>query len=66
MCILGNKHSSPRKHLIIVNKGLELQNAKEYLDDIYLHLKSIEKNNLPLENYMTIKQTDINEKIPSS
>ena len=63
VCILGNKHSSPRKHLIIVNKGLELQNAKEYLDDIYLHLKSIEKNNLPLENYMTIKQTDINEKM---
>ena len=40
-----------------------MQNAKEYLDEIYLHLKSIEKIDLPLENYMSIKQTDINEKM---
>ena len=63
VCIIGNKHSSPRKHLINLNKSLELQNAKEYLEEIYLHLKSVEKKNLPLENYMSIKQSDINEKM---
>ena len=37
------------------------QVPKEYIEDILLHLKSIENNNLPLKNYMTSKQTDINE-----
>ena len=40
-----------------------MQCAKEYLEDIYFHLKSIENKNLPIENYMTVKQTDINEKM---
>jgi cyclin B len=64
VCIIGNKPLSPRKNITLENsKRIELQNAKEYLDDIYLHLKSIEKNNLPIENYMTARQTDINEKM---
>ena len=64
VCIIGNKPLSPKKNIALVNsKRFELQNVKEYLDDIYLHLKSIEKNNLPIENYMTVRQTDINEKM---
>ena len=61
----NNKYNSPRtpRKCIDINKRFELQSAKEYLDEIYLHLKSIEKKNLPLENYMSIKQTDINEKM---
>ena len=64
VCIIGNKPLSPKKNIALVNsKRIELQNAKEYLEDIYLHLKSIEKKNLPIENYMTVRQTDINEKM---
>ena len=51
------------KNVININKRFELQNAKEYLDEIYFHLRSIEKKDLPLENYMALKQTDINEKM---
>ena len=51
------------KNIININKRFELQNAKEYLDEIYFHLRSIEKKDLPLENYMALKQTDINEKM---
>jgi cyclin B len=61
--IIGNKYGSPKKNSLYINKRLYLQNAKEYLDEIYHHLKSIEKKDLPLENYMSIKQTDINEKM---
>ena len=61
--IIGNKYGSPKKNSVYINKRLYLQNAKEYLDEIYHHLKSIEKKDLPLENYMSIKQTDINEKM---
>lgn len=61
--IIGNKYGSPKKNTVYINKRLYLQNAKEYLDEIYHHLKSIEKKDLPLENYMSIKQTDINEKM---
>ena len=63
VCVLGNKTSSPKKNLALLNKRIELQCAKEYLEDIYFHLKSIENKNLPIENYMTVKQTDINEKM---
>ena len=63
VCIIGNKPSSPRANFQIINKRIELQSAKEYIDEIYLHLKSVEKNNLPIENYMNICQTDINEKM---
>ena len=63
VCIIGNKPSSPRANIQIFSKRIELQSAKEYLDEIYLHLKSVEKNNLPIENYMGIRQTDINEKM---
>ncbi len=63
VCIIGNKILSPRKNIEIFNKRIELQNAKEYLEEIYIYLKSIEKNDLPLENYMSIMQTDINEKM---
>lgn len=31
------------KNIININKRFELQNAKEYLDEIYFHLRSIEK-----------------------
>lgn len=61
--IIGNKYGSPKNNSIYINKRLYLQNAKEYLDEIYDHLKSIEKKDLPMENYMSIKQTDINEKM---
>ena len=61
--IIGKKQVSPKKQTIYINKRLYLQNAKEYLDEIYLYLKSIEKIDLPLENYMSVKQTDINEKM---
>ena len=63
VCIIGNKPSSPKKDVAFINKRIEIQNAKEYIEDIYLHLKSIEKYNLPIENYMTVRQTDINEKM---
>ena len=63
VCIIGNKKSSPRKNLNNINKRLELQNAKDYIDEIYIYLKEIEKDNLPLENYISLKQTDINEKM---
>ena len=45
------------------NKILELQNAKEYLDEIYIYLKGIENQNLPLGTYLANVQTDINEKM---
>ena len=51
------------KNVINISKRYELQNAKEYLDEIYFHLRTIEKKDLPLENYMALKQTDINEKM---
>ena len=63
VCIIGNKIPSPRKQANNVNKRIDLQSAKEYLDEIYIYLKEIEKNDLPLENYISIKQTDINEKM---
>ena len=63
VCIIGNKNMSPRKHLNNGSKRNDLQNAKEYLDEIYSYLKTIEKKELPLENYITKKQTDINEKM---
>ena len=63
VCIIGNKNISPRKNIQIFNKRLDLQSAKEYLNEIYIYLKSIENNALPLGNYMTIRQTDINEKM---
>ena len=63
VCIIGNKSSSPRANFQIISKRIELQSAKEYIDEIYLHLKSVEKKNLPIENYMVMRQTDINEKM---
>ena len=51
------------KNVLNISKRYELQNAKEYLDEIYFHLRAIEKKDLPLENYMALKQTDINEKM---
>ena len=39
------------------------QIPKEYVDDIYNHLKLIEFDDLPIKNYMNIVQTDINEKM---
>ena len=39
------------------------QVPKEYIDDIYSHLKLIEYDDLPMKNYMNIIQTDINEKM---
>ena len=40
-----------------------LQRAKEYLDEIYIFLKSREATSISKENYMTLIQTDINEKM---
>ena len=40
-----------------------LQRAKEYLDEIYIFLKSREETSISKENYMTLIQTDINEKM---
>ena len=39
------------------------QVPKEYIEDIYTHLKLIECEDLPMKNYMNIIQTDINEKM---
>ena len=39
------------------------QIPKEYIDDIYNHLKLIEFEDLPIKNYMNTVQTDINEKM---
>ena len=39
------------------------QMPKEYINDIYNHLKKIECEDLPVKNYMTKVQTDINEKM---
>ena len=63
VCIIGNKIPSPRKQVNNICKRLELQSAKEYLDEIYIYLKEIEKADLPLENYISVRQTDINEKM---
>ena len=40
-----------------------LQIPKEYINDIYNHLKKIEYYDLPVKNYMIKIQTDINEKM---
>ena len=48
--IIGNKYGSPKNNSIYINKRLYLQNAKEYLDEIYHHLKSIEKKINKLDN----------------
>ena len=47
------------------NESLDCKNPQlvpEYIDDIYLHIKSIENENLPKYGYMK-NQTDINEKM---
>lgn len=41
------------------------QQCFDYLDEIYEYLKSIDSNNLPLENYMETVQNDITEKMRS-
>ena len=40
-----------------------LQRAKEYLEEIHEYMKSIESNGIALSNYMSLIQTDINEKM---
>ena len=40
-----------------------LQRAKEYLEEIHTNLKSIESKGIALSNYMSLIQTDINEKM---
>ena len=40
-----------------------LQRAKEYLEEIHQYLKEVESNNLAITNYMSLIQTDINEKM---
>ena len=40
-----------------------LQRAKEYLEEIHYNLKSIESKGIALSNYMSLIQTDINEKM---
>ena len=63
VCIIGSKILSPKKQENNIKKRLDLQSAKEYLDEIYSYLKELEKEDLPLENYISVKQTDINEKM---
>ena len=47
------------------NKDLRynLQRAKEYLKEIHLYLKMVESKGIALSNYMSLIQTDINEKM---
>ena len=45
------------------NIRYNLQRAKEYLEDIHKNLKSMESNGISLSNYMSLIQTDINEKM---
>jgi len=40
-----------------------LQRAKEYLKEIHQYLKTIESKGIALSNYMSLIQTDINEKM---
>ena len=40
-----------------------LQRAKEYLEEIHKHMKSLESKGIALSNYMSLIQTDINEKM---
>ena len=40
-----------------------LQRAKEYLEEIHYNLKSTESKGIALSNYMSLIQTDINEKM---
>ena len=40
-----------------------IQTCNEYLTEIYTYLKSINTQNLPLHDYMSSKQTDINERM---
>ena len=45
------------------NTNRSIQTCNEYLTDIYTYLKSINTFNLPLHDYMSSKQTDINERM---
>lgn len=47
------------------NKDIKynLQRAKEYLKEIHQYLKTIESKGIALSNYMSLIQTDINEKM---
>ena len=40
-----------------------LQRAKEYLEEIHIYLKTVESKGIALTNYMSLIQTDINEKM---
>lgn len=44
-------------------KRYNLQRAKEYLEEIYEYMKSLESKGIALSNYMSLIQTDINEKM---
>ena len=59
------KEIEKKKEITIENKNINInpQLVEEYLDDIYEHLKSIETNNLPKENYMESIQNDITERM---
>ena len=58
------KHSSKSINIPFsypINENPQI--PKEYINDIYNHLKLIEFDDLPIKNYMNIIQTDINEKM---
>lgn len=58
------KHSSKSINIPFsypINKNPQI--PKEYINDIYNHLKLIEFEDLPIKNYMNTIQTDINEKM---
>jgi len=73
--IPNNKNSSDNRYIKLSSKSIKIpisysypinenpQIPKEYMDEIYNHLKKIEFEDLPLKNYMNITQTDINEKM---
>ena len=41
----------------------DIQNCKEYINEIFIHLKETEKLHLPTENYMEKIQKEINERM---
>ena len=48
---------------IIYSRNINPQIPKEYINDIYKYLKTIENKDLPLRNYMEVIQKDINHKM---
>ena len=68
-CVIAHNKTNNNNNTVISsipynnNTNRSIQTCNEYLTDIYTYLKSINTSNLPLHDYMSSKQTDINERM---